>query len=111
VGRRFDLRLYLVPVGTGRPYRADLAPGEGSSFGLCESARLVETLRRRRIDEDVSQERVGERMGVSLQSISRWERHSYYPRPLVVIAWSTALGCEPELWPDTDMGTGGGGSG
>lgn len=57
---------------------------------------LINTLINVRVDADMTQAQLAERLGVSVKAISRWERSGRPPFPML-LAWCEALGLELQL--------------
>jgi len=87
IGR--DGTVHMNPVGQ-RP---------GESWFVFERRRLAFPLRNRRIALGMSQEQLGELVGVSKDSIQRWELAHVPPRPIAHIVWAQKLGYALEIRP------------
>lgn len=62
-----------------------------------ERRRLAWPLRGRRLARGMSQPELGELVGVSRDSIQRWELARVPPRPIAKVVWVHAMGCSLEL--------------
>ena len=96
--RELNLRLVIArPDGRtcGSPCR--LWPGE--SWEHFERRRLAIPLRERRVALGLSQGELGERVGVSRDSIQRWELVRVPPRPISHVVWAQKLGYSLVLRP------------
>ena len=69
------------------------------SWEAFERRRLAFPLRNRRRALEMSQKELGELVGVSRDSIRRWELARVPPRPLSCIVWAQTLGCTLTLQP------------
>ena len=88
-----ELRLRLVVVGWDATLRVGAArqrPGE--SWEVFERRRLALSLRSRRQAMGMSQGDLGELVGVSRDSVQRWELVRVPPRPIAHVVWAHALG-------------------
>lgn len=86
VGRDGEVRL-----GPARPWAGE----KRESF---ERRRLAIPLRSRRLALRLSQDELGELVGVSRDSIGRWELAHVPPRPIALIVWAQKLGYSAALW-------------
>ncbi|WP_370361495.1 helix-turn-helix domain-containing protein [Catenulispora sp. MAP12-49] len=68
-------------------------PRAGESWVLFERRRLAYPLRRRRDDLGLSISELCRRVGVSRDSVSRWELAYTPPRPIALVVWAQVLGC------------------
>ncbi|MBS2531260.1 transcriptional regulator [Catenulispora sp. NF23] len=87
VGREGDLR-----IGPSRP-----RPGESSE--MFERRRLAVPLRNRRLALGMGQGELGRLVGVSRDSIQRWELVRVPPRPIAHVVWAQRLGYTLDVWP------------
>ncbi|WP_194924887.1 helix-turn-helix transcriptional regulator [Catenulispora pinisilvae] len=88
IGREGDLR-----IGPARPW-----PGE--SWEIFERRRLAVPLRNRRLALGMGQGELGRLVGVSRDSIQRWELVRVPPRPIAHVVWAQRLGYTLDLWPE-----------
>lgn len=100
--RRLGRSLEIVdPDGKvlhGAPLRQ---PGEAwKSF---ERRRLAWPLRSRRVALGMSQRELGRLIGVSRDSIQRWELAHVPPRPISLIVWARQLECSVVLLPKSNI--------
>ncbi|WP_194927803.1 helix-turn-helix transcriptional regulator [Catenulispora pinisilvae] len=87
VGRDGNLR-----VGPSRP-----RPGE--LWEIFERRRLAVPLRNRRLALGMGQGELGRLVGVSRDSIQRWELVRVPPRPIAHVVWAQRLGYTLDVWP------------
>jgi transcriptional regulator with XRE-family HTH domain len=101
--RALGMRLVLL-TPNGQPLNSLLRPRPGESWEKFERRRLATQIRNRRIARGMSQSAVGEIVGVSRDSIQRWELVYVPPRPIAHVVWAQAhdftLGLGPMLYPD-----------
>lgn len=71
----------------------------GDTWESSERRRLAVPLRRRRRALGLSQSELGQVVGVSRDSIQRWELVHVPPRPIAHVVWAQKLGCSLALWP------------
>lgn len=98
--RELDRRLVIVgPDGSLRnaPFRSR-AREPWESF---ERRRLASPLRIRREALGMAQAGLGQLIGVSRDSISRWELVHVAPRPIALIVWAQKLKCSVAVRPVT----------
>lgn len=74
-----------------------MRPGE--SWEHFERRRLASPLRNRRLALGLSQTEVGNLVGVSRDSVQRWELACVPPRPIAHVVWAQKLGYVLALWP------------
>lgn len=95
-----ELDQRLVIIGRdGTVHMNPVAQRPGESWFVFERRRLAFPLRNRRIALGMSQERLGELVGVSKDSIQRWELTHTPPRPIAHIVWAQRLGYALEIRP------------
>jgi transcriptional regulator with XRE-family HTH domain len=88
-----ELNWRLVVIGRDGEMRIGPArqhPGE--SWEVFERRRLAVPLRNRRLALGMAQGELGELVGVSRDSIQRWELTHVPPRPIAHIVWAQKLG-------------------
>ncbi|WP_194919528.1 helix-turn-helix transcriptional regulator [Catenulispora rubra] len=73
----------------------------GETWETFVRRQLAWPLKGRRKAWGISQAELGERVGVSRDSIQRWELARVPPRPIALIVWAQMLGCRLALWPVT----------
>jgi transcriptional regulator with XRE-family HTH domain len=71
----------------------------GESWEIFERRRLAAPLRNRRLALGMTQEELGELVGVSRDSVQRWELVCVPPRPISHVVWAQKLGYSLALWP------------
>lgn len=64
-----------------------------------ERRRLASPLRSQRLTLRLAQKKLGQLVGVSRDSIQRWEHARVYPRPIALIVWAHRLECSVTLRP------------
>ena len=95
-----ELGWRLVIVGPDGELRAVLVRSRPSQvWETFERQRLAVPLRNRRLALGLTQEELGQRVGVSRDSIQRWELASVSPRPIALIVWAQKLECSVALQP------------
>lgn len=83
----------LVIVGPdGEQINGLVKPWPGEPWEHFERLRLATPLKNRRLLLKLSQRQLGELVGVSTDSIQRWELLATRPRPLAHIVWAHKLG-------------------
>ena len=93
-----DHRLTILDrIGT--PCPAPTRAHAGEPWELFERRRLALPLRTRRQVLGLSQEELGELVGVSRDSVQRWEHARVPPRPMSCIVWAQKLGYAFALLP------------
>lgn len=91
-------RLVIVgPDGESRTGRGRSRSGQ--AWETFERQRLAVPLRNRRVALRLTQEELGQRVGVSRDSIQRWEHASVSPRPMALIVWAQKLELSVVLLP------------
>jgi transcriptional regulator with XRE-family HTH domain len=91
-GRELGLRLVIVGRdGQVRSARVPVKAGE--LWADREIRSLTSALRGERRRNEMSQDAVAEKVGVSLWSIAQFEQGRLHPRPAVLAAWAAALDC------------------
>ena len=86
-----NLRLFLVGPD-GKPLNAPSRQRPGESWEHFERRRLATPLRNRRLALGMNQGELGELVGVSRDSIQRWELVRVPPRPISHVVWAQKLG-------------------
>ncbi|WP_370370448.1 helix-turn-helix transcriptional regulator [Catenulispora sp. GP43] len=81
-----------VRTGPARPWR-------GEPWEDFELRRLAVPLKNRRLALGLTQDGLGWHVGVSRDSIGRWELARVCPRAIGVIVWAQQLGCSIALEP------------
>ncbi|MBS2545406.1 helix-turn-helix domain-containing protein [Catenulispora sp. NL8] len=95
-----ELGRYLVVVGPDGAVRNGLIRQHArDAWGIFERRRLAVPLRNRRLALGLTQRQLGRLVGVSRDSIQRWELVHVPPRPIAHIVWAQKLGCRLELRP------------
>lgn len=90
----------LVIVGHDGEVRLGPArPWAGESREIFERRRLAVPLRSRRLALGLSQDELGELVGVSRDTIQRWELARVPPRPIALIVWARTLTYSVALQP------------
>jgi transcriptional regulator with XRE-family HTH domain len=89
--RELDLRLTIIGLD-GKPCNGPSRQRPGESWVHFERRRLAWPLRVRRVALKMSQEHVGQRVGVSRDSISRWETAAFPPQLIALVVWAQKLG-------------------
>lgn len=69
------------------------------SWEIFQRRRLATPLRNRRLALGITQEELGQLVGVSRDSIQRWELTCVPPRPISHIVWAQKLGYSLALQP------------
>lgn len=69
----------------------------GEAWEVFQRRRLASPLRSHRLALRLTQEELGERVGVSRDSIQRWEHARVPPRPIALIVWAHKLECSVTL--------------
>lgn len=101
--RLLGLRLIIMgPDGGVCDVPLDRCPGE--SWEMFEQRRLVLPLRIRREALGLSRAEVGRLVGVSLDSVQRWEFVRVPLRPMALIVWARKLGYSVTLRPVSPKG-------
>lgn len=95
-----ELGQRLAIVGpNGNIQRGPRRPRPGENLLQFERRRLAAPLRNRRVVLRMKQSELGELIGVSRDSIQRWELTRVPPRPIAHIVWARKLGCAVILQP------------
>lgn len=95
---KLDQRLVIVgPNGELRDGPLRERPGEARD--VFERRRLASPLRSRRQALGMSQGKLSELVGVTRDSIQRWELVRVPPRPIAHAVWAQVLGCSIALCP------------
>lgn len=93
-----DLGRRLVIVAPGdEPRQGFSCPRIGEAWELFERRRLAAPLRNRRVALSLTQEQLGGLVGVSRDSIQRWELARVPPRPIALVVWAQKLGYSVDL--------------
>ena len=88
----------LVVLGrTGEPMPGPTRPRPGEAWEHFERRRLAWPLRCRRIALGMAQGDLSELVGVSRDTIGRWELAKTPPRPIALIVWAQTLGYDVTL--------------
>jgi transcriptional regulator with XRE-family HTH domain len=88
--RELDRRLVIIG-SDGEVRGGPLHPRRGEPQEVFERRRLAVPLRNRRLALKVKQGELGSRIGVSRDSIQRWELAHVSPRPISLIVWAQML--------------------
>ena len=88
---RLDLRLTLVDRYR-QPVPSALWQRPGEEWVVFQRRRLATLLRHRRVALGLATSRVGDLVGVSRDSIQRWELVRVPPRPIAHVVWAQRLG-------------------
>jgi len=107
LARELDNQLVLLgPSGDVRTH--PVRRNAGASWQVFERKRLALPLRNRRLALGLSQDGLGYHVGVSRDSIRRWELARVPPRPIALIVWAQKLEYTLAVRPvDISEGTGG----
>ena len=104
--RELGLRLVIVgPDGELRYGPQRQRPGEAQE--IFDRRRLAAPLRNRRQALGMSQGRLCELLGVTRDSVHRWELARVPPRPMAHVVWAQTLGCSIALRPIDPRGDAG----
>jgi transcriptional regulator with XRE-family HTH domain len=98
----WSLKLHrrLVIVGrAGELLNRPIRQRPGESWVVYERRRLATPLKNRRVALGLTQEKLGEVVGVSKDSVSRWELARVPMRPIALIVWAQKLEYSVALWP------------
>lgn len=88
-----ELGRRLVVIGRdGEVRNGPLRQRPGETFEVFERRRLAVPLRNRRLALGMAQGELGELVGVSRDSIQRWELVRVPPRPIAHVVWARQLG-------------------
>jgi transcriptional regulator with XRE-family HTH domain len=94
LGRRLEI------VGRdGEPRNGPLRQRPGESWEAFERRRLAVPLRNRRLAMGMAQSELGRLVGVSRDSIQRWELVRVPPRPIAHVVWAQRLGYTMDVRP------------
>ena len=99
--RQLGRRLVVVG-GDGEPRAGMLRQRSGESWEYGERRKLAVPLRNRRLALGMGQGELGLMVGVSRDSIQRWELVRVPPRPIAHVVWAQKLGYELELHPSLE---------
>jgi transcriptional regulator with XRE-family HTH domain len=90
----------LVIIGRDGELRiGPVRPRPGEPWEVFERRRLAIPLRNRRLVLGLGQGELGELVGVSRDSIQRWELARVPPRPIAHVVWAQKLGYALDVWP------------
>lgn len=90
----------LVVVGAdGELRRGPLRQRHGETRQVFDRRRLVSPLRNRRQALGMTQEKLCELVGVTRDSVQRWELAYVPPRPIALVVWAQMLGYSIDLQP------------
>lgn len=93
----------LVIIGRDGELRvAAVRQRPGESWDVFERRRLAIPLRNRRLVLGLGQGELGAMVGVSRDSIQRWELVRVPPRPIAHVVWAQKLGYALDVWPVAD---------
>ena len=95
---RLDQRLAILGQA-GEPLRGPSHQRPGETWERSERRRLAVPLRNRRLALGMSQTELGQLVGVSRDSIQRWELACVPPRPIAHVVWAQQLGYTLALRP------------
>jgi len=101
--RALDQRLVIVKPG-GLFWRGSSRQRAGESMESFEQRRMAQPLRNRRIALGLSQTGLGQLVGVSRDSIQRWELCRVPPRSIALVVWAQKLGCSVGVRPVREIG-------
>lgn len=73
----------------------------GESWLIFERRRLADPLKHRRVATGLAQEHLSHLIGVSRDSVSRWESARVPYRPMALVVWAQVLGYSVALRPTT----------
>lgn len=95
-----ELGQRLVIIGRDGELRNGLArPRAGETWEVFERRRLASPLKNHRLALRLTQKELGQLVGVSRDSIQRWEHAHVPPRPTALIVWAHTLECSVTLQP------------
>lgn len=95
-----ELHLRLVIAGRdGNPCKTPSPQRPGESWEHSERRRLATPLKERRVALGMGQGQLGELVGVSRDTIQRWELVRVPPRPISHVVWAQKLGYSLILLP------------
>ena len=97
------LQLVLVD-GDGEVDNSRLRPLPGESWMHYQRRRLALPPRNRRLGRGMSQEQLGELVGVCRDTVSRWELVRVPPRPIAKIVWLQKMDFTLTLRPKIEIG-------
>lgn len=86
-----DLRLVILGQN-GKQISGPTRQRPGESFVHFERRRLAWPLKGRRVAQGMSQTELANLVGVSRDSIQRWELAHVPPRPIALVVWAQKLG-------------------
>ena len=94
--RELGRRLVIV-CPSGELSQGYSSPQVGEAWEAFERRRLAVPLRNRRVALGLTQEELGRLVGVSRDSIQRWELARVPPRPIALVVWARKLGYSVDL--------------
>lgn len=98
-----ELGQRLVVIGQDGELRTGPArPRPGEAWEVSERRRLAAPLRHRRLALGWGQAELGNLVGVSRDSIQRWELVHVPPRPIAHVVWAQSLGYSLDVRPITE---------
>ena len=98
-----ELGQRLVIIGRDGELRTGPArPRPGEAWEVSERRRLAAPLRNRRLALGWGQAELGKLVGVSRDSIQRWELVHVPPRPIAHVVWAQSLGYSLDVRPITE---------
>lgn len=98
-----ELGQYLVIIDRDGELRTRPArPRHGKAWVVSERRRLAAPLRQRRLTLGWGQAGLGKLVGVSRDSIRRWELVHVPPRPIAHVVWAQSLGYSLDVRPITE---------
>jgi transcriptional regulator with XRE-family HTH domain len=100
---RLDHRLEVLGPD-GEPLRGPARSRPGETWEHFERRRLAVPLRNRRLALGLSQTELGAFVGVSRDSVQRWELVCVPPRPIAHVVWAQKLGYTLALRPVGSQG-------
>ncbi|WP_370337623.1 helix-turn-helix domain-containing protein [Catenulispora sp. MAP5-51] len=89
---------FVVLGQDGEPLRGPSIRRPGEAWEHFERRRLASPLRNRRMALGLSQTDLGRLVGVSKDSVQRWELACVPPRPIAHVVWAQKLGYALGLW-------------
>ena len=99
--RELDRRLVVIGRA-GEVCNGPLRQRPGEAWESFERRRLAVPLRNRRLALGMAQGKLGELVGVSRDSILRWELVRVPPRPIAHVVWARQLGYSLDLRPTAE---------
>ena len=89
----------VVVDGTGAVHAPRLVPLRAEPPEEYRMRCIAQVLRDVRLEADLTQEQIGEQLGVSTTTVQHWEGGHRVPRLVRLTAWCVALGCRLVLKP------------